>query len=78
MVGHMSQCDIAESVGRRAYIKGRLDYYKVHYYSQLQSVPECVKKFVYPEYFELESEYSSAGTVSAIVAALVALLVVLL
>lgn len=74
----MSQCDIAESVGRRPYIKGRIDYYKLHYYTQLQGVPECVQKFTYPEYFGLKEEHSGAVTVSAILAALVALLVVLL
>lgn len=74
----MSQCDIAENVGRRPYIKGRIDYYKLHYYTQIQGAPSCVQKFTYPEYYALIEEHNSAGTVSAIVAALVALLVVLL
>lgn len=65
-------------VGRRTYLKGRLDYYKVHYYSSIQSVPDCMQRYVYPEYFELINEYSSAGSISAMIAAIIALLFVLL
>ncbi len=75
----MAQCDYAaETVGRRVYMKARLDYYKLEYYTQLQGVPDCVQKFSYPEYFELLNEYSGAGTVSAVLAVFIALLVALL
>ncbi len=52
----MGMCDYGEKVGRKKYVSTRIDYYLLKHYRQLQVVPECVQKFVYPEYFELLKE----------------------
>ena len=78
-ISHLSQCDIAESfVGERAYVRGRIAYAHLHYYTQLQKTPGCVQRFSHPEYFELMKRYNGATTISAFLAALIAVLFVLL
>ncbi len=74
----LAQCDYAEHIGDRVYLRGRLAYAHLHFYTQVQMNPPCVQQFNHPEYFELLNRHNSAATVSALLAALIALLFVLL
>ena len=74
----MGQCDFAIGIGERPYLKGRIAYSDLHFFTQLQKVPPCVQKFVHPEYFEIKGKYSGATTYSVFIAAILALFLALL
>lgn len=75
----MAQCDYAvNTMDERLYYRGRMAYYHLHHFSQIQKVPDCLQKFVYSDYFDLLGKYNDASTLSALLAALVAVLFVLL
>lgn len=74
----MGQCDYAIHIGEKAYYKGRIAYSDLHFFTQLQKVPPCVRKFVHPEYFDILEKYNGASTYCMFIAALIALLLALL
>jgi len=78
MIGILGQCDYGINVGERVYLKGRLAYAHLHWFTAIQKNPPCVQKFNYPEYFELLNQHNSGATLSVFFATLLALFFVLL
>lgn len=71
----MGQCDYAIMMGKDHYVKGRKAYALLHEYTQIQEVPDCVKKYAYPEYWDLMRD--DASTLTALLAIIASLLLLL-
>ena len=54
----MSQCDFGEYIGERRYLEGRISYYQLNYFEDLQENLPCVQKYNFPEYFEFLKRYN--------------------
>ena len=75
----MGQCDYAiKEMSERLYYRGRIAYFHLHHFTQIQKVAECVKKYTDPVYFSLVEKYNDASTLSVLFAALITMLFVLL
>jgi hypothetical protein len=69
----MGQCDYAITVGEKDYYQGRVAYYDLHFYTQIQKVPPCVQKFVHADYFDLLKKNNTASTYALPVLGLMAI-----
>lgn len=74
----MGQCDYAFAIGEKTYYKGRIAYSDLHFFTQLQKVPPCVRKFVHPEYFDIVEKYGGASYYSMLIAALLTIFLALI